>query len=272
MKKKFLPILLVISLVLLPLAAYADATNSGSMAGNMPGDSQSVTDNVYGEQSVSGDVYGPPALQDKIEKLKQELDNALSKNQMVRALRILEQLKLLNNQGKIDTRLETLKQELMNDVQNDDYDGALQVVKEILRIEHPQWAFKYLAQLYHMAGKSGRIHIFTNGNELQSDVQPIIKNGRTLVPLRAVANALGIGNQAIAWNQEDNTVTINNNNTVINLPVNSPQVTVNGQAQNIDVPAQMYNNRVMVPLRFISQVFKKPVNWYPEGQLVTVGE
>lgn len=289
MKKKVIAVLMSVMLLILavPYVALADDSTGTSSAT----DNQSVSDSVYDSQNSTGstgdstqlDEQGttneqqtdqntvPQQVQDEIAKLKQELETALSKNQMARAMQILIRLRKLQNSGETNAEVETLKQQVLSDVQNDNYDDAIKVMKKILSTEHKGYNYKYMAQLYHMANKDKQVHIFTNGQELQSDVEPIIENGRTLVPLRAVANALGIGNNAISWNDQDETVTINYNNNVINLPVNSPTVTVNGRAQNIDVPAQMHNNRVMVPLRFISNVLKKPVNWYPEGQLVSVG-
>ncbi|OAT87073.1 copper amine oxidase N-terminal domain-containing protein [Desulfotomaculum copahuensis] len=284
MARKMFVLLLALSLLVLPLAAYADDSGGTPDGGAaqinplppVPAD-QGITGDVYGQssadQSVTEDTYGqPPDVQAQIAQLQQEFANAVNNNQMLKAAQILQKLQQLKRRGSYDSRLDSLKQALINDVQNGKYGAALAVIKQILRIEHPAWAYRYLGMLYHKLNQDNRPRIFANGQEVQSDVNPVVRNGRTLIPLRAVANAIGVGNSAISWNQHNNTVTINNHNTIINLPVNSPTVTVNGRAQNIDVPAQMYNNRVMVPLRFISQAFGKPVNWYPEGQMATVGD
>lgn len=283
MAKKMFVVLLALSLLIVPMAAFAD--EGGNVPDNgatqiyplspVPVD-QVVTGDVYGQssggQSVTEDTYGqPPDVQARIAELQQEFANAVNNNQMLKAAQILQKLQQLEKLNNYDSRLNELKQKLIDDVQNGKYGAALAVMKQILRIEHPAWAYKYLGMLYHKAKLDNRPRVFANGQEVQADVNPVVKDGRTLIPLRAVANAIGIGNKAISWNQVNNTVTINNHNTIINLPVNSPRVVVNGKAQNIDVPAQMHNNRVMVPLRFISQAFGKPVNWYPEGQMATVG-
>lgn len=299
--KKLIVFLLTLSLLVFSIAAYADdstapqpdATVSNSVYGQSdssgatapspdstaditpanpdvaPADSgQSVSGSTYGN-SVSGSTYGND---DQINNLEQQFDDAVTGNQMEQAFNILQQLDSLQNSQQSDASLDASKQEVLSAVQAGDYNGALTAMKKVLLTEHPQWAYKYLGMLYHNAKGDNQPHIYANGQEIQSDVSPIIENGRTLVPLRAIANAIGISDSNINWDSSSHTVTINYNNQMIQLPVNSSTVTVNGMAQKIDVPAQIKNSRTMVPIRFISDIFGRQVNWYPEGLVVTVDE
>ncbi|MGB9846870.1 MAG: copper amine oxidase N-terminal domain-containing protein [Desulfotomaculales bacterium] len=273
--RKLLFFLVLSALFVFPFAAFADQMNQPGGAG-MPAP---VTGNMLNslgqdalngilsndQQSVAGSVY------DQITQLRQEFEKAVQEDKMGLAMRIIQKLRRLEERQKVASEIDQLKQQVIDQVNQGNYDAALETVKKILKIEHKGWAFQQLGRIYKALGRDNRPHVFANGAEVQSDVPPVIENGRTLIPLRAVANALGIGNEAISWNQEDNLVTINNNNTVINLPVDSQVVTVNGKAQRIDVPAVLRGNRVLVPLRFVSQVLGKPVQWYPEGQIVAVG-
>lgn len=139
-------------------------------------------------------------------------------------------------------------------------------------MKHSQDNYKLLGKIYHQAKKDKVPHVFANGKEVQSDVSPIIKNNNTYIPLRAVANAIGIDNKAINWNEHNKTVNIKTGNINIYMPINTTNIKVNGSAKKINAPAIEYNNRVMVPLRAISQLFNKNVNWYQEGQIATVGD
>lgn len=260
--RKVLIFAVVAALLIFPAVAFADQGTSNDTTGTAGVSVLQGTD-----QSVAQSVYGS----DQVEKLKEEFAQAVQDNKFGQAARILQKLRRLENKDKALAELNQLKEQLISQVNQGDYAGALQTMKKILRLEHKGWAFQQIGRIYKALGRGNRPHVFANGAEVQSDVPPVIENGRTLIPLRAVANALGIGNEAISWNQEDNSVTINNNNTVINLPVDSQVVTVNGKAQRIDVPAVLRGNRVLVPLRFVSQVLGKPVQWYPEGQVVAVG-
>lgn len=284
MLKKLIAAFLALSMVVLPLTAFAEMGSimPNSTADNLPllntvSETQTVNGEVYGQpsdnQTVSADVYGQPSdLEVQIQQLKQKLQDALDNNRFIEAAKIMTKIRELEGKANIESKIDKLKEEVMNYIQNDQLDKALEVLKEIIRNEHSKSDYKFIGKLYHQMKKDKVPHIFANGNEVQSDVSPIIKNDRTLIPLRAVANAIGIDNKAISWNQHNQTVNIKTGNINIYLPINSPQVTVNGKAQRIDVPATMYNNRVMVPLRAISQLFNKPVNWYPEGQIATVGD
>jgi len=83
------------------------------------------------------------------------------------------------------------------------------------------------------------------------DMTPIIQNNRTLIPLRFIANVL---DATVDWNRSDRTVTIVRNN-------NSLTFAIGEMAPGMDVPAQIMNNRTMVPLRFIAEFFDAVVAW-----------
>lgn len=65
------------------------------------------------------------------------------------------------------------------------------------------------------AGASENIHLFVNGREIYPDVPPQIINDRTMVPLRAVAEALGAD---VRWDRTSNVVSITKQNEVQELP------------------------------------------------------
>ncbi|MCX7709741.1 MAG: copper amine oxidase N-terminal domain-containing protein [Clostridia bacterium] len=102
--------------------------------------------------------------------------------------------------------------------------------------------------------------IFVNGKEVVSDVPPVLKYGRTLIPVRAITNALGA---EVAWDAATNTVTITKEGTVIEIVLGNTTAKVNGEEVKLDVPAELYNSRTIVPVRFISETFKKQVEYDP---------
>ena len=109
---------------------------------------------------------------------------------------------------------------------------------------------------------------FVNGEELASDVPPVIKDGRTLVPVRALTTALGAD---VKWNPETHVVTITKNGMTIELKLGSDIVTVNGKEMKIDVPAENLNNRVVVPIRFIAEIFHQKVEWDEDTGSIIIG-
>ncbi|MGB4438328.1 MAG: copper amine oxidase N-terminal domain-containing protein, partial [Sedimentibacter sp.] len=87
---------------------------------------------------------------------------------------------------------------------------------------------------------------------------PVIENGRTMVPLRAVFEVL---NCDISWDAETSTAVVEKDSIKILIPANSNTAYINGVANNLDMPAKIVNDRIMVPLRFISEAIDKTVIW-----------
>jgi hypothetical protein len=63
---------------------------------------------------------------------------------------------------------------------------------------------------------SNNIGLYVNGTQLSPDVPPQIINGRTMVPIRFVAEALGT---QVTWNETTNSVLIDNKKPASTLPI-----------------------------------------------------
>lgn len=87
---------------------------------------------------------------------------------------------------------------------------------------------------------------------------PFIENGRTMVPLRAVFEVM---NCKVSWDTATSTAVVEKDGTKILIPANSNTAYINGTAKALDAPAKLVNNRIMVPLRFISEAIDKTVIW-----------
>ncbi|MFZ5753049.1 MAG: copper amine oxidase N-terminal domain-containing protein [Bacillota bacterium] len=120
-------------------------------------------------------------------------------------------------------------------------------------------------------GKAKKLEerIKVRGMNLKFDVPPVIKEGRTLIPVRAIMNGLGA---KVEWNGEAKTVIIIRGDKVIVLNLGTGETTVNGQIISLDVPAQTLNNRTFVPLRFIAQTLGEPVNYDENTGDISIGD
>jgi hypothetical protein len=99
------------------------------------------------------------------------------------------------------------------------------------------------------------------------DGQPFIESGRTLVPVRFIAEALG---HKVDWIQETRTVTIDDGEIL--LPIGSTTATVNGETVTLDVPAKLLESRTYVPLRFISENLDCTVDWFNANRSIIINE
>jgi len=110
-------------------------------------------------------------------------------------------------------------------------------------------------------------HIFVNNSEIQFDQPPIILNNRILVPLRTVSEALGC---SVSWDSENQTVRIQKNGLELSMVIGDNQMLVNNMPTSIDPPSVIIGDRVLVPLRAISEGLGASVEWKPEEQSVYV--
>ncbi|HHY67970.1 MAG TPA: copper amine oxidase N-terminal domain-containing protein [Alicyclobacillus sp.] len=123
----------------------------------------------------------------------------------------------------------------------------------------------------------------------KQDVAPYLSHDRTMLPLRYVAYAVGIGDNSIQWDEKNNMALLLKNTTLIAVPVGRPIVyeghlpapldTLAGTANTfvrldkkipIDVPAEMKDDRVMLPLRTVAELFGCQVGWDNNTQTVTI--
>lgn len=105
---------------------------------------------------------------------------------------------------------------------------------------------------------SKTVRVMVKGQELKMDVPPVFKYGKTLIPVRAITNALGA---QIQLDRETNTVTITKDDITIVLTMGSTVATVNGKEVQLGAPADVINNRTFVPIRFIAETLKQKVDW-----------
>ncbi|HBZ83539.1 copper amine oxidase N-terminal domain-containing protein [Brevibacillus sp. FSL K6-0770] len=101
------------------------------------------------------------------------------------------------------------------------------------------------------------------------DQKPVIRDSRTLVPIRPIAESLGF---KVDWNEKTRTVTIDKGNDNIRLVVTQKIAKKNGQTINLDVPAQIVNQRTVVPVRFIAEALSYKVDWDPASQTVLIAD
>lgn len=104
----------------------------------------------------------------------------------------------------------------------------------------------------------GDIYIYVDGKRAESDTAPVIKNDRTLVPIRVVSEALGAD---VKWNGENKSVTITLNGKTLSLNIGSIDMKADDNTIMLDAAPEIINSRTMVPLRAVSEAFDKQVSW-----------
>lgn len=111
------------------------------------------------------------------------------------------------------------------------------------------------------------IKVTVNGTPVISDQSPVIINGRTLVPLRGIFEALDIDP---VWDGKTSTVTAGDKNVSLKLVIGSKSALVNNQVVQLDEPAIIIQGRTLVPARFIAETFGATVTWDAKTSTVVI--
>ncbi|MBQ9134406.1 MAG: exo-alpha-sialidase [Clostridia bacterium] len=104
----------------------------------------------------------------------------------------------------------------------------------------------------------GKTEYTVNGEKKTMDVAPIIRNSRTMLPVRYVAEALGA---TVVWDGDTSTATITTAGTSLKITVGASEAVVNGQAVQLDSPAFIENSRTYMPVRFVAETLGATVAW-----------
>ena len=107
-----------------------------------------------------------------------------------------------------------------------------------------------------------------DGELLPMDAAPYIQNGRTMVPVKYVAQALGVKEESIIWNKTARTVTILGEKA-IQLTIDSNEMIVNGETVQMDAVAEITGDRTFVPVSRLAWALGVDYSWDAENQIAT---
>ncbi len=105
---------------------------------------------------------------------------------------------------------------------------------------------------------SSQVSVSINQMDQEFEQPPVIVNGNTLAPLRAIFEAMGA---QVTWDPNTMTATGRKNSTVVSLSIGSKIAKVNGKNVNLEEAAQLVNGFTMAPARFIGEAFGGKVGW-----------
>lgn len=118
--------------------------------------------------------------------------------------------------------------------------------------------------------KNGEIKIEINNERIYPDSAPMLVEGRTLVPIRAIAEKMGY---SVAWDEELQLVTLTalKGKTVLHFEIGSDIALKNFTKKiQLDVPAIVVGDRTYLPLRAVAEAMKAEVNWNDAEKTVEI--
>lgn len=120
------------------------------------------------------------------------------------------------------------------------------------------------------APAANSVSVTVNGNAVRwTDAAPFIDaNGRTMVPLRAVADAMGLD---VSWDANVREASFTNSGKTITFPIGSNSARTNdGNSIQMDTAAVVVSGRTYAPIRYLAEFFGYQIGWDAATQTVTI--
>ncbi|MBS7219919.1 MAG: DUF4163 domain-containing protein [Clostridiales bacterium] len=112
------------------------------------------------------------------------------------------------------------------------------------------------------------IKVVVDGKEIIfTDQAPIIKNDRTMIPLRGVLETMGID---IVWNAEEQSITAERGDSYALFKIGETTLKTAEGEITLDVAPEIINDRTMIPLRAVTESFGAEVTWDADTKTVTI--
>jgi len=96
---------------------------------------------------------------------------------------------------------------------------------------------------------------------------PIIHNNRTVVPMRAIVEAMG---GRIGWQDATREISLSREQTNVVMWIDSFDMVVGGVQSTIDVPPAIINGRTMIPIRFAAENLDSAVDWLNSTRQIVI--
>lgn len=123
------------------------------------------------------------------------------------------------------------------------------------------------AQAMEIRFAIGERRYFVNGAERLMDASPFVKEDRTYVPVRYLAEPMGA---LVGWEGPLQRVTLTFPGKRVELFIGRPVVVVNGEEKPIPVAPLGKEGRTYLPARFVAEAFGYKVDWEPRTHTVVI--
>lgn len=117
------------------------------------------------------------------------------------------------------------------------------------------------------AAPDNDVKVFVDGTQLSFDVPPTIIEGTTLVPMRAIFEAIGAD---VQWDQNTKTATGTKGGNTVSVQIGNAYGTKNGVQIKLLQAATLIDSRTLIPLRFVSESLDCTVNWDGNTKTITI--
>ena len=124
-----------------------------------------------------------------------------------------------------------------------------------------------IASQKSFAPLSNEIKVIVNQKRIHTDVAPEVEQGRVLLPLRSVCEALGA---QVNWDPNEEEAHILCNGNYLRFRLNSSVYNKGTSINPLEVPLQVKAGRIMVPVRALGEALDGEVQWHNETRTATI--
>lgn len=112
---------------------------------------------------------------------------------------------------------------------------------------------------------------WANGQATPMEVAPFSRDNRSFVPVRYLANMLGMDDQQVSWNSAAQGVNLDNGQIQVQLYMGDNTLYVDGLPDTLmDVTPLMENGHIFLPARWVAEAFNATVNWDPAVNAINI--
>ena len=108
----------------------------------------------------------------------------------------------------------------------------------------------------------GDPYMTINGDMMEIDpgrnIAPMLQQGRTMLPIRAIVEAM---DGSVDWDNDERRVIITKGDRSVTMWLDSKNIIVDGRAETIDIAPFTYNERTMLPVRFVIEYLGCQIEW-----------
>lgn len=123
--------------------------------------------------------------------------------------------------------------------------------------------------IFAYAAEGESIDVLYHGESVEFDAEPYYLNGRIMVPIRAIFEALGA---VVDWNETTNTADAVLGDTRVSLAMGSDIIIINGNECRMDASTELAGDRLFAPARFVAESFGKSISYHEASQTAIISD
>lgn len=141
----------------------------------------------------------------------------------------------------------------------------MEIVTDEERAELKQLMADYQAeQETERIAAASRVELWLDGQQItDSDVEAEILNGRTMIPVRVLAERLGAD---ATWDGENKQAILSRAGVTVVMTIGQTTAYINGEPFEMDVAPYITNGRTLIPARYLAEFFGQAVSWDGENR------